>query len=890
MKNQEIVYEALRKICVEQIKKEATNIGVSTEKLSLYINMKRANVSRELNKLVAEGKVKKQKGKPVLYYVELNEKDYICEDKAEAPSIFDTIIGRDASLKNQISLAKAAIVYPPNGLHSLIIGETGVGKSYFAKCMFKYALEIGRIKDKDRFAVFNCADYANNPQLLIGHLFGVKKGTYTGASEDREGIIEKGRDGILFLDEVHRLPPEGQEILFTLIDEGKYIPLGGTEGIPINVMIISATTENIGSTLLKTFTRRIPVTIALPALRDRKAAERLELIQRFFADESKRISKKINIDEEVITALLNYDCLNNIGQLKSDIQIASAKAFLRNIFNEEDIHIKVEDFSYEVKGGLLASKKINPRGLKVSFSDEIRKDINYDIEDEYSVSRDIYEFIEERTKILTAKGLDQEEIKSKLTSDVEDFINTYILSIREENDKDDIKRIVNNELYEFLKSFMHLAEYKLKRKIPQNIFLGLLLHIDTFLARIKENRGIENTKIDEIRKKYPEEFKLALSLAYKLEEKYEITIPIGEIGFITMFFAAENKKVRSKVAVIVAMHGNTTATSIAEVANQLLNTNHVAGFDMPLSMKPEEALIKIQELIKEKDQGRGAVLLVDMGSLKFFGKIIKENTGIYVETIDMITTATVIEAARKAMLYENIDEIVKCAERESRYIGDFIEENLKADKKVIVTACSTGEGTAIKLKELVSINFESDKYEIINLSIKDREEFYNAIDNIRKKYTITYVISAFDPQLEGVEYIPIDRFFKEFVGEDFEEKVNDEDMISIINKVYKDHLNINNCDFIIRKFIKTVSNMKYSHGIYVDEDKLMGLLMHFGCVLEKLINKEETRDCKNLSLIKARYGDLFKDLKTSIKDIEENLNIEIPEDELANITEILVNI
>lgn len=890
MKNELLVYEALKRICREQLKKESIILGISTQELASYLNMQRANVSRELNKLVDIGDIKKKKGKPVLYYIDITDKDYVCEEKSEAVSIFDSMIGKDESLKNQIALAKAAIVYPPHGLHSLIVGETGVGKSYFAKCMFKYALETGRVVEKDRFAVFNCADYANNPQLLISHLFGVKKGTYTGATEDREGIIEKGRNGILFLDEIHRLPPEGQEILFTLIDEGKYMPLGGTEEINIDVMIVSATTENIGSTLLKTFTRRIPVTITLPALRERTSKERLELIQSFLKDESKRIAKKINIEEEAFTALLNYDCLNNIGQLKSDIQIASAKAFLRSMFNDEDIKIKVEDFSYEVKGGLLASKKVNTKELNLYFNNDVKIDNNYDLEDKYSVSHNIYEFIEKRTKLLSEKGLEQEEIKNKLISDVEDFINTYILNIREEKDNADIKRIVNNELYEFLKNFMYLAEYKLKKKIPKNIFLGLLVHIDTFLARIKENRVIENTKIDEIRKKYPEEFKLALNLSYKLEEKYGITIPIGEIGFITMFFAADTKKTKGKVAIIVVMHGNATATSMAEVANQLLNTNHVVAFDMPLSMKPEEALIKIQNLVKEKDEGRGTVILVDMGSLKFFGKIIKENTGINVETIDMITTATVIEAARKAILYENINDIVKCAKGESRYLGDFIEKQVKENKKVIVTACSTGEGTALKLKEFASTKFGKDQYKIINLSIKDRKEFNSEIENIMKDNIIEYIISAFDPQLEGIKYIPMDTFFREFAGEDFEEKINDENIFNTIRDVYKNHLNINNCDFIIKKFIEIISSMKCSHGIHMDKEKLMGLLMHFGCLLEKLINKEETRQCKNLSLILARYSSLFNSLEVGIEDIEKELNIRIPKDELGNIIEILVNI
>lgn len=72
---------------------------------------------------------------------------------------FDNIAGNTGSLKPQVELAKAAILYPPKGLHTLIIGDTGVGKSG-AHCMYKFAIESGAKKQSSPFIVFNCADYA----------------------------------------------------------------------------------------------------------------------------------------------------------------------------------------------------------------------------------------------------------------------------------------------------------------------------------------------------------------------------------------------------------------------------------------------------------------------------------------------------------------------------------------------------------------------------------------------------------------------------------------------------------------------------------------------------------------------------------------------------------
>ena len=73
--------------------------------------------------------------------------------------------------------------------------------------------------------------------------------------------MEQARDGVLFLDEIHRLPPEGQEMLFMLMDRNEYRRLGAKENSTARTLIIAATTENVESSLLQTFLRRIPMTI-----------------------------------------------------------------------------------------------------------------------------------------------------------------------------------------------------------------------------------------------------------------------------------------------------------------------------------------------------------------------------------------------------------------------------------------------------------------------------------------------------------------------------------------------------------------------------------------------------------------------------------------------------
>ena len=220
------VYEALLKL-QKQMQK-----GISAIELSEFMNLDRANVSRYLNSLYKQGRVDKQEGRPVTYSISATkETTENTVHEVEINNSLDKMVGAEQSLQVPIQQAKAAILYPPRGLHTLILGETGVGKSMFAELMYCFAKESGVIKKNAPFVRFNCADYADNPQLVIAQIFGVKKGAYTGAECDKEGLLKKADGGIIFLDEIHRLSPQGQEMLFTYIDKGYFRPLGDTESL-----------------------------------------------------------------------------------------------------------------------------------------------------------------------------------------------------------------------------------------------------------------------------------------------------------------------------------------------------------------------------------------------------------------------------------------------------------------------------------------------------------------------------------------------------------------------------------------------------------------------------------------------------------------------------------
>src|SRR5690606_34380035 len=164
------------------------------------------------------------------------------------------------------------------------------------------------------------------------------------------------------------------EMLFTFIDKGCFRRLGETESErTARVLLIAATTENPGSSLLKTFTRRIPMVIELPPLRERSGEERYRLILSFFKEEAIRLGQEILVSPEVIRALLYYRCPNNVGQLKVDIQLLCTKAFSDYVTKKkEKVRIRRSDLPPHIKEGLYCCtsrrNKIDLQRASTSFT------------------------------------------------------------------------------------------------------------------------------------------------------------------------------------------------------------------------------------------------------------------------------------------------------------------------------------------------------------------------------------------------------------------------------------------------------------------------------------------------------------------------------------------
>ncbi|MGL5067313.1 MAG: sigma 54-interacting transcriptional regulator [Sarcina sp.] len=896
--NKELVLNYIEENSNKQTQGNPSIVGCETNELAENLNIKRANVSKILNELYTEGKVLKIKGKPVLYKINPSSTSH----KTSFIVNIDNIIGGTQSLKNSIQQAKAAMLYPPHGLNTLLLGETGVGKTMFAELMHRFAIESSIYSSEAPFISFNCADYANNPQLLLSRLFGCKKGAYTGADKDQIGFVERANKGILFLDEVHRLPPEGQEMLFYLMDKGEFTPLGESENVKKSeVLIICATTENTNTTLLQTFRRRMPMNITLPSLSDRTYNERFELICEFLRIEATRIGKEIIVSPNSLRCLLLYNCPANIGQLKSDIQLGCANAFLKCISKgEKAIKLLNTDFAPHVKQGLILYKNhmdeidlVVQSDKQLSFksngSEEVLEIVKGELPDNF------YESMADKIDAYQKRGVDEEDINIVLTNEINSYFKKLVSDFDKNINKEEIAKLVSPDIIELVEDFINIAVTELGRIFPSKTFYGLCLHLDSTIKRIHSGKDITNPTLQSIIQEHRDEYALSLTFASRIEKKFSIKLPLDEVGFIALFLTLGKNPDLDEIShpiVVVAMHGQSTATSMADVARKLINAHNIYPYNMSLDKSATIAYQELKDLIIENHKGAGVLLLVDMGSLKMFSSLIEEETGIKIKVIEMASTLTVLECARKSIIDKDMENIwYSVQESHLNYIDSNIN-NLKDNFKVkseniIITTCSTGEGSAVILKEILMKKIDTEKYklQIIPLNIDTVQQFYSTVNSLGDNKNIIAIVGTFNPQIFGVPFIPISDVFKDSNLTGLKTLVTNAcgDTLSTIINTHKDKIKNIIDENIYEEFILGLLKfIKDDLNITLTENTAIGLILHITCALERIkLNNDSNINCGIKENILLDHKEDFYKLKSLFVSFESKLGLIFSDDEIC---------
>lgn len=201
----------------------------------------------------------------------------------------------------------------------LIQGENGTGKEVIAK-----AIHYNSPRKDNIFLAVNCS--ALNDNLLDSELFGHVKGAFTGAVKDKKGLFETANGGTIFLDEIGDTSLTMQVKLLRVLQEGTFLPVGGTSPKKVNVRVLAATNKPLKEMIEKgefreDFYYRVNViNIHLPALRERKDDIPL-LVEHFLEKRCAETGMNLKqLSKKTLEKLLDYNWPGNVRELQNEIE------------------------------------------------------------------------------------------------------------------------------------------------------------------------------------------------------------------------------------------------------------------------------------------------------------------------------------------------------------------------------------------------------------------------------------------------------------------------------------------------------------------------------------------------------------------------------------------
>lgn len=858
--NKERVYEFITTYSLEYEHDEYPRF--TTNFLSQKLNMQRTNLSSILNQLVNEGKLIKQKGRPVMYqYINLSE---------EAEEVFKRLIGYDQSLKDAVAGAKATILYPKGKPSILITAQRGCGAHYFAETVFEFAVKSGVIKNREALLVFDCKAYQENPDYRQKLLFG---------TEDEVGILNQSEDGMLFINHIDMLPAYERRRLLSTKERG---------------ILICRTDLSVNQEIYHSLQERTDFEIKLPNLNERSMEERFQLIQCFLYDEIKNIGKNLEMDSNILSALLLYESDDNVTGLKKDIHTGCVNCYARKGSSKNKfIEILLSDFPTYVRKGLIYSKT-HKEELEELVSEQyvyafthstmLKKQAQKSEE-----KRDIYQSIDDRKKKYKKQEIEEEEIDTYVSVALkEDFQKYYNELSGKISNRNMLENIIANKMIEHVDLFLKKAEETFQIKYDEKIMCALCLHMNSALIRNESKQRVSNEEIVQMTVSYPQEYQLAQEFILETEEVFHTRLNVDEIIFVMMFLLEERVTKKQQVVTLIAMHGDHSTQEVVKTVNILSNENNTYAFNLPLNQNMKEAYEDFKKEIIRIDQGKGIILIYDMGSLRTMAECIAAETNIDIRFVESPITLIGVACSNKASEEKGIEEIYGYLQENFKTAA--YSRNYDGSNKIVVIT-SKSETEAEKIQRFINENMSWNDVKIRRIVAANEGQLYSMIDSIAEEGEIVGIVGDYDPLLHQYQFIDVNQLMKS-------EKTNLDDYIQTQNELDKTgitetyeyleenfkELDIAKIEVYLDDFMDKVQDLL---KVRLDENKKIGLIIHIVCLLDR-IRQEYTPSISFIaSGVIDKNKEMVPEVKKLLRPIEKEFNVYINDTEIATIITII---
>lgn len=901
----ELIIDFASEKCIDLQFDKPERAFFDTLEIEKQFHVSRTQASRAANRLVEDGYLVKVNTRPVLFVAkesfeqqfmisldkECNSVQEIIDlvKKVRAVRVFEQMIGFDKSLSEALEQLKTAVFYPENGLPVMLMGDTGVGKSYFVQKMHEYMTKTGVLSFNAPYKVLNCAQYYNNPELLSGLLFGYTKGAFTGAYESRKGFLEEADQGLLFLDEVHRLNAEGQEKLFAFMDKGTFTRIGDTKPRAAKVRLAFATTEK-PQEFLRTFLRRIPIHIYIPSMNERGILEKRQIIEYVFGRESRKLNHSIEVTPRVMDILLQTHYEGNIGEIENTIKYACGSAIARN--EHDQVKIQLRDLPQKIYAANTQQGQWSYfEGSNLFFSGSCEN------KQVFSQAKELTKFVS-RMQVLYEAGHELfYELKKQWLQLVRQFMDELLYQ-----DKYASQVSLEKFILTTMQEIFRKSDYKTKFHYDGNFVLFFSHYIYRYVMKGEtDNLNLSDDLIHFVSENYRMARGAINKLLPEIEKRLDLAFNEADCCLFILFLSTlEHHEQESDLDAIILAHGYATASSIANVCNRMLGSSTFASIDMPIEATLDDISDKVRLYIEENQVNRGLVILIDMGSLNMIYEQLKQDIEIPILFIDQLGTLMALEIGN---LIQQGTDLKKIADRMKEVSAPNIQlfQPQRTKRKAIITTCFTGIGTAVQIQKLLYDCLEGMvDIEIIPTEFRGLKE--NGVSpSLTSKYDLLAIIGTDDPQVPGSNFVLLETIISgdgsSKIADIFQRTLPEKDIIEINNRLVKnfslirviDSLTILDTKKIMELVEDCIQQLEVRLILKLSNARKVAMYVHVSCMVERLIRHLEIMDFLDLDKFSYNHQKEIRVIQEVFSVLEHTYSVTVPLTEIGYIHNILYN-